>query len=148
MLLSDRAQPSLDGFRNGDERAGAGARSRLARPGDAEAAALVRSALDGDLAFEQLDDLARERQAKPDPAVRAREPVVNLPEALEDEGKRVARDADACVLDLNLPPIRPFDARRHRDAARRRELDGVTHEARDDLRQLPPVRAHSDQLRR
>src|SRR5919198_2573000 len=110
-LFSDGAQAALEAFRrprlpHGDERAGAGARSRLARPGDAEAAALVRPALDRDLAFEQLDDLARQRQAQAHSAVGARQAVVHLPEPLEDEGERVARNADACVRDLNIPPVR------------------------------------------
>src|SRR5437868_2239910 len=89
-----------------DERACAGARSRLARPGDAEAAAIVLLALDRYLAFEQRDDLARDGETQSDAVIGARQSVVNLPEAVKDVRERVARNADACVGDLNIPPIR------------------------------------------
>src|SRR5918998_1227939 len=120
--VSNSAQAALRllGLRaRGDERAGAGARVRLARPGDAEAAALVLPALDVDLAAEQFDDAARNRQAQADAVVRTRQAVVHLPEAVEDVGQRVARNPYARVGDFNIPPVGAFRARAHRHAPRR-----------------------------
>src|ERR671916_412919 len=84
----------------GDERAGARARVRLARPGDAEAAALVLPALDRNLAVEQFDDAARDGEPEAHPVVGARQAVVHLPEVVEDVRQRFARHPYPRVRDL------------------------------------------------
>src|SRR5829696_2192933 len=68
------------------ERARPGALPDAARPGDAEAAASLRLALDRYLAFEQFHDLARDGESQSGPAVGAREAVIHLPELVEDVG--------------------------------------------------------------
>src|SRR6185312_4864962 len=103
-----------------------------------ERTALARRALDANLAAEQARDLAADRQAEAGAAVLAAGRAVGLLERLEDELLLVARNADAGVAHLErhdaLGAIeraagelarRLRRMNRERDAALRRELEGV-----------------------
>ena len=60
-------------------------------------AAILAGTVDGDAAAVQLDDLPREREAEPEPAVPAARRRIGLAEPVEDVGQKIRRDALAGV---------------------------------------------------
>ena len=83
----------------------------------------------------ELDEVTPDRQAQPEPAVRARRAAIALPEPLEYMRKECRRDAVARIgdIDANFASFRG-----HRDLhapATRREFHGVRQQVPEDLLQ-------------
>src|SRR3954464_4213071 len=110
------------------------------RHGDLEGRALADLGGDGDRAAVQLDDLARDREAKAGAALLARAGVVDLLELVEDPLLVLGRDAEAGVDDRQLVELAVAPAL-DLDLAVVRELDGVAHQVQQYLAEAARIAA-------
>ena len=129
----ERLPPGRRGARQAERSSGGLREGR----GERERGAGAGLALDPELAAHQRDELRRDRQPEPRPAVLPRGRAVGLRERLEDELLLVLRDADAGVLhghhDTRLLLVLALDRDADHHAAPFGELDGVREEVDEDL---------------
>ena len=101
------------------------------------------------LSMHELDQLPRDGQAQARTSILTRHGVVGLHEGFEDAFHGLFLDADPCVLDLELNPVRvplSLEGLDHDlDFALLRELDGVAQQVVEDL--LQPNRVSQNLLR-
>ncbi len=126
-------------------RAGAVARRRAQRDGEAEARAAPELAVDADLAVHQLDQVLGDRQAEPRAAARPARPVLGLVERVEHARRLGGRDPDPGILDAQRQPD-PLgrDLGQHdldQDLAAVGVLDGVADQVDQHLAQLDRIAA-------
>jgi len=89
----------------------------------------------------QIDEVAHQRQADPQPSLVARAPALALTQPIEDERQLVDRDAPAAVADDDLD-VRPDTLELDLDTpVLRGELDGVVQQVPDNLLKAPGVAA-------
>src|SRR5438445_9336275 len=112
---------------------------RIFRPGiereadDERGALALPFALRLDGAAVQLDEVARDREAETEPAVRARERGIGLAEFVEHVREKARRNADAGVRDSQLRVARDGARVDPHGAAARRELDRIRQQVAEHL---------------
>ena len=116
----------------------------LLAEGEVETQALRRDVADGDGASVQHDGILDDGEAEARAAHVAAAPLVYAVEALEDAGQMLVGNADAVVLEGEMPAVLLLFGRHLDGGALAGVVDGVVHQVAEDAVEQGGVALHDD----